>query len=180
VLALLLVAVAVALSNFAAAIAIGVSGTDPSLRLRVGLVFGLFEAAMPLVGLVIGHGLAHRLGTSGQIVGGVLLAVTGIYTIFSALRHGEPEIPAGRLGTGRLVVTGAALSIDNLVIGFALGTYRVPIVAAAILIGVVSVSLSIVGLELGSRLGTVIGERAEVVGGAVLVLVGLGVGGGWI
>jgi manganese efflux pump family protein len=60
-LALLLVAVSLGLSSFAAAVGIGVSGVDTRTRLRVGLAFGLFEAAMPLLGLVLGHGLAHAL-----------------------------------------------------------------------------------------------------------------------
>jgi putative Mn2+ efflux pump MntP len=51
--ALLLVAVSLGLSNFAAAIGIAVSGVDARTRLRVGLVFGLFEPAMPLLGLVL-------------------------------------------------------------------------------------------------------------------------------
>jgi len=175
VLALLLVAVAVALSNFAAAVAIGVSGTDRRLRLRVGVVFGVFEAGMPIVGLLIGHGLAHRLGSSGQILGGVLLVLTGGYTAISALRQeGSPQ--HADLGTGRLVWTAAALSVDNLVIGFALGAYAVPVLAAALVIGVVSVALSIAGLELGSRLGVALGERAELAGGVVLIVVGVGVG----
>jgi putative Mn2+ efflux pump MntP len=177
VLALLLVAVAVALSNFAAAIAIGVSGTDRRLRLRVGLVFGLFEAGMPIVGLLIGHGLAGRLGSAGRILGGVLLGMAGIYTIVTCLRREGSRQPVP-MGTGRLVWTGAALSLDNLVIGFALGAYDVSILAAALVIGTVSVALSIAGLELGGRLGVALGERAEVVGGAVLVVVGVAVGAG--
>jgi putative Mn2+ efflux pump MntP len=76
------------------------------------------------------------------------------------------------------VLIGAALSIDNIVIGFALGTYHVNIVAAALIIATVSVALSLVGLELGSRLGERLGRRGELVGGAVPILVGVAVGTG--
>ena len=55
--ALLLVAVFLGLSNFAAAVGIGVAGVDAGTRLRVGAVFGLFEAGMPILGLLLGHGL---------------------------------------------------------------------------------------------------------------------------
>jgi putative Mn2+ efflux pump MntP len=71
------------------------------------------------------------------------------------------------------VLLGAALSIDNVAIGFALGTYRVNVLAAALVIGAVSVALTLTGLEVGSRLGERLGERAEYVGGAVLILIGL-------
>jgi putative Mn2+ efflux pump MntP len=61
---------------------------------------------------------------------------------------------ANRLRTGHLLVTGIALSIDNLAIGFALGAYHVDLAAAALIVGAVSVTLSLIGLELGDRLGT--------------------------
>ena len=57
-LALLLVAASVGMSNFAAAIAIGVSGVDARTRLRVGLVFGVFESGMPVLGLLLGAQVA--------------------------------------------------------------------------------------------------------------------------
>jgi putative Mn2+ efflux pump MntP len=62
VLALVLVAFSLGLSNFAAAIGIGVAGVDARTRVRVGLVFGIFEAGMPILGLALGHSLASALG----------------------------------------------------------------------------------------------------------------------
>jgi hypothetical protein len=65
-LALILVAVSVGLSNFAAAISIGISGTSTRTRLRVGIIFGLFETGMPIAGLALGRGLAQALGHSAR------------------------------------------------------------------------------------------------------------------
>jgi manganese efflux pump family protein len=76
------------------------------------------------------------------------------------------------MGTGRLIVSGAALSIDNLVVGFALGTYKVSIVLAAVVIAAVSVGMSLIGLELGQRLGTFVERWSAEIGGGVLVIVG--------
>ncbi len=80
--------------------------------------------------------------------------------------------------TGQLLVTGLALSIDNLAIGFALGTYHVSLAAAAIIIGAVSVTLSLIGLELGARLGAKAGQRGELLGGLVLIAVGIALASG--
>jgi putative Mn2+ efflux pump MntP len=65
-LALLLVAASVGVSNFAAAMALGVSGVDAKTRLRVGLVFGAFESGMPVVGLALGAQAAAPLGNAGR------------------------------------------------------------------------------------------------------------------
>jgi manganese efflux pump family protein len=175
-LALLLVAVSLGLSNFAAAIGIGVSGVDTRTRLRVGLVFGLFEAAMPLLGLLLGHGLAYALGHAARWTGAALLIATGLYTLRQGLRrdHADAADTAAQ-GLGQLLISGLALSIDNLAVGFALGTYHVALLTAAILIAAISVTMALIGLELGRLLGTRIGERGEALGGIALAGVGIAI-----
>ena len=182
-LALLLVAVSLGLSNFAAAIGIGVAGVDAGTRLRVGLIFGMFEAGMPILGLLLGHSLARALGSAAHWIGAALLIATGGYAVLQAVRgqgreEHQPSAGGDQLRTGRLLVTGIALSIDNLAVGFALGAYHVNLVLAAVIIGVVSVTLSLAGLELGDRLGTKIGERGELIGGLVLIAVGIAIASG--
>jgi len=181
-LAILLVAVSLGLSNFAASIGIGISGVDARTRWRVGLVFGLFEAGMPIAGLLLGRGVAGALGGSARWIGAGLLIATGGWAVVQSL-HGRGESGSDRQSvagqrTGRLLLTGAALSIDNLAVGFALGSYRVSVAAAAVVIGAVSVGLSLLGLELGSRLGARTGENGEILGGTVLIGVGIALAAG--
>ena len=188
-IALLLVAVSLGLSNFAAAIGIGISGVDNRTRLRVGLIFGVLEAAMPVAGLVLGRALAGPLGANAHYLGGALLVATGLYNLAQTYLSrraddpGEPTVaspdtqPAPQ-HAGRLLITGVALSIDNLAVGFALGTYHVSLAVAAAVIGAVSVAMSLVGLELGSRLGARTGERGELIGGLVLIGVGVALAAG--
>lgn len=177
--AVVLVAVALGLSNFAAALGIGLSGVDTSLRVRLALIFAFFEAAMPLLGLIIGRSVATHLGSTTSYVGGGLLIATGIITVVQARRRGPEQLPTShRLGA--LVMTGAALSIDNLVVGFALGTHKVPVVLAAVVIAAVSVAMSLVGLEIGSRLGALVEKWSAELGGVVLIVVGVVVAAGVI
>jgi hypothetical protein len=84
--------------------------------------------------------------------------------------------PSPRLG--RLLASGLVLSMDNLVVGFALGTYGVGVAAGAILIGSISVAMSLVGLELGGLLGRWAGRRSEQASGVILILVGAAIAGG--
>ena len=125
---------------------------------------------MPLLGLLVGHRVAGSIGSAASYLGGGLLIATGIYTIVQA-RMALSEA-AGPTNTGKLILTGAALSIDNLVVGFALGAYKVPLVEAAVVIAAVSVGMSLIGLEVGSRLGRSVEQWSAELGGAVLVLVG--------
>src|SRR5580698_6173352 len=81
-----------------------------------------------------------------------------------------PSRPGPRAWHGwRLLVSGAALSLDDFAVGLALGALAVPIIAAVITFGVFSAVLTLVGLELGAKLGLVTGERGEVVSGALLL-----------
>jgi putative Mn2+ efflux pump MntP len=175
-LALLLVAGSLGMSNFAASIAIGLSDVDQALRVRIAFAFGLFEAGMPVIGLLLGRQLSETLGSQANLVGGALLAAAGLYTVIDAIRNaGQPAAAVTDARLGRLMILAAGLSIDNLIVGFALGTYHAPLVFGIALIAIVSVGLSLIGLELGARLGTRVEHLSELLGGIVLFAVGVAI-----
>jgi manganese efflux pump family protein len=126
---------------------------------------------MPILGLLIGHRLAASFGSDASYLGVDLLIAAGVYSAVRARLDRFRETPAA-IGTGRLIVSGAALSIDNLVVGFAQGTNKVSIALAAVVIAAVSVGTSLVGLELGQRLGAKVERWSAEFGGGVLVVVG--------
>ena len=185
-LALLLVAASVGLSNLAAAIGIGFGGVTARTRVRVALTFGVFEAGMPIVGLVVGAGVASGIGHLARWIGAAVLIGIGVITVIQAWRQpaqagGDPSHPGQPHHTdslGRLIISAFALSLDNLAAGFALGTMHVGVAEGAIVIGVVSVVLSLAGLELGGRIGATAGRRGEQIGGAILVGVGVALAAG--
>jgi putative Mn2+ efflux pump MntP len=178
VLALLLVAGSLGLSNFAASIAIGLSGVDARLRLRIAVWFGLFEAGMPILGLLIGRQAASALGSHADLVAGCLVIVTGTYSLLGSLHGEEPPPTTAGQPIGRLMITAFALSIDNLVVGFALGAYKVSFLLAAVVIGVVSIAMSLAGLELGARLGERVQRGSNLLGGTILIAVGIAIAAG--
>jgi putative Mn2+ efflux pump MntP len=216
VIALLLAACAVGFSNLAASIGIGISGVNARVRLQVGLVFGVFEAGMPLVGLLIGQGLATEVGLVVRWPGAILLMLIGALGVLRSLRArrpnpSEPGAPvtsvrpqrgtvsprvvrsgrqADRRGrhmpaapaisrrVARLLASGLVLSMDNLVVGFALGTYGIGIALGAIVIGAVSVIMSLAGLELGGLVGRWAGRQTEQMSGMILIAVGAAIAGG--
>jgi manganese efflux pump family protein len=209
-LALILVAVAVGASNMAASVGLGAGGVSLGTRLRVILIFGLLEAGMPVVGLLIGHGLAADVSRESRWLAACLLVAIGGYGIVKAVREGglagiwpgrsgsdgaaadaAGAGPGGRAGNpgaagtaGRgqslkLLATGIALSLDNLVAGFALGAERISVVLGAVVFGVVSIAMSLAGLEVGALIGKrASGGSGDLIGGAVLIGVGVAIGTG--
>ena len=178
-LALLLLAVALGLDNLAAAIGFGAGAAgrvSGGTRVRIAVVFGLFEAGMPVLGLLLGHGLADGIGEAARWLGGAALIAFGVAGLVQARRDGGERVPpTQRSGTqpiGRLLLSGLVLSGDNLAAGFALGAYHAGIVLAAAVFGVVSVTMSLTGLELGARIGAAAGERSELIACLLLIVVG--------
>ncbi len=191
VLALLLLAAAVGLSNAAAAIGIGVSGIRGSTRVRVAVIFGLFEAGMPLLGLALGDSLATSLGQAARVAGGVTLIAIGLVSLIMARRGARREAGPGAVsgpegstgsrrswGLGRVVVSGLALSADNLAAGFALGAFHTSLPVAAAVFGGVSVAMSLAGLELGAKIGSAAGDRSEMVASGLLIAIGAAIAAG--
>jgi len=185
VLALLLLAAALGLSNAAAAIGIGVSGIRGSTRVRVAVIFGLFEAGMPLLGLALGGGLASSLGQAARVTGGVTLIAIGLVSLIMARRgaghEAGPEASTGSRrswGLGRVVVSGLALSADNLAAGFALGAFHTSLLVAAAVFGGVSVAMSLAGLELGAKIGSAAGDRSEMMASGLLIAIGAAIAAG--
>jgi len=195
VLALLLLAVALGLSNFAAAIGIGVHGVRGPAMVRIAVVFGVFEAGMPVLGLALGHGLAAGLGGAARWLGGAVLIAVGVTSLIAARPGAVPGRTAawrpgrsgargpGRTGagerpwrTGRVAAAGLALSADNLAVGFALGAYHIGLAVAALIFGTVSVTMSLAGLGLGAKIGATAGDRSELVASVLLIEA---LGGGW-
>lgn len=192
-LALLLLAVALGLSNFAAAIGIGVSGVRGRARVQIAVVFGVFEAGMPVLGVALGQGVAASLGQAARWLGGAALIVIGLTSLILArraardarvaggrARDGGPgpdgDGPSWRLG--RIVISGLALSVDNLAAGFALGAYHTGLALAATVFGAVSVIMTLAGLELGARLGASAGDQSELIASVMLIAVGIAVAAG--
>ena len=195
-LALLLLAAALGLDNLAAAIGIGVGGVRAATRVRVAVVFGLFEAGMPVLGLLLGHGLADSLGQMARWLGGAVLIAVGLVQgagLIRARRAATPDAGApqaapeaatpepggrarpqriGRQPIGRQLLSGLVLSGDNLAAGFALGAYHASLALAATVFGVVSVAMSLAGLELGARIGAATGDRSELIACALLIATG--------
>ena len=171
--ALILAAFAVGLGNFGASIGIGLSGATLAIRIRVSIIFAIFEAGMPVVGLLVGRDTADALGHASRYAGGALLIAIGAWQLIQTARLSRKGVPAPPIATRRLLLTALALSMDNLVVGFSLGVQHPSIVVAVVVFAVVSVALSLLGLEFGRRLAQAVEFTSQYLAGIVLVAVGI-------
>lgn len=180
--ALLVVALLIGLDNLQAAAGIGMLPLRQARKWHIALAFAVFEAAMPLLGLLIGDQLLASLGRFSAGIAPICLAGCGLLIIGLALREREQvETAAGvaALANSRWVLFGLplSLSIDNLLAGVALGSLGIPLVPAVLVLGAISGTMSLLGMFVGAGLRTTLSERLpkrlDLVSGACLVVIAL-------
>lgn len=161
--------------SFAAAIGKGSSLYKPQLAeaLRMGLIFGVVEGITPIIGWLIGQAASQFVKDWDHWIAFGLLLILGLHMIYHGLKASEEKEEKTRQhGFLLLVVTAIATSIDALAVGIGLAFINVNILVAAAAIGLATMIMVTIGAMLGRVLGTLIGRRAEILGGIVLMLVG--------
>ncbi len=171
---LFLLAVGLSMDAFAVSVCKGLSVPKAAVRhmLACGIYFGLFQALMPLIGYLLGVRFQTLIENVDHWVAFVLLCIIGINMIREALGPGEEELDAS-FGPRAMLPLAVATSIDALAIGVTFAFLQVKILPAVSFIGVVTLATSMLGVKLGSVFGMKWKKRAELAGGAILVLIGL-------
>lgn len=175
-LSLVLLAFAMSTDAFAAAVGKGASLHKPRFlyALRTGLIFGVIEAITPVIGWFIGQAAASFAEEWDHWIAFTLLLLLGVHMIYAGLR---PEAEVGEEKPRShsfwlLAATAFATSIDALAVGVGLAFVDVNIWIAALAIGLATMTMVTIGVMLGRLIGTAIGQKAEILGGLVLIGVG--------
>jgi len=169
------IAVSLAMDAFAVAIAVSVVlvPVQPRQVFRLSFHFGLFQALMPLIGWTAGRTVAGTIASYDHWVAFAILAFVGAKAIWGSLRNDEEHSLSGDPTRGwSLVMLSVATSVDALAVGLSFSFLHVPIWSAVILIGLVAAASTVLGMNLGSRLGIRVGRGIELVGGIVLLGIG--------
>lgn len=174
-LEILLIAVGLAMDAFAVSLGIGTTrwSHGPRPLFRLSFHFGLFQCLMPIAGWAAGSSVAPLLASVDHWIALALLCFVGGRMIRSAIRPGETryEIDPSRGWT--LIMLSVATSIDAFAVGLTLAMLEVGILYPSVVIGVVTASLSLLGLVVGHRLGLRFGRVMEALGGLVLIAIGV-------
>jgi len=170
-------AVGLSMDAFAVAICLGLSTAKVTLKrlLIVGLYFGFFQAAMPLIGYAVASQFADMINTFDHWIAFVLLCFLGGKMIYGSFKNEEPSEKETSLSPKQMLPLAIATSIDALAVGVSFAFLQVSIVPAVFFIGVTTFVLSAVGVKIGSIFGARFKSKAELTGGIILVLIGLNI-----
>lgn len=171
---LFLIAVGLSMDAFAVSLCKGLEMKrfDFGKALFLGVLFGLFQAVMPVIGFYLGRHFVHFIGRFDHWVAFLLLLFVGMKMLKES-REEKEESHSG-FDLWELLVLAVATSIDALAIGLTFAVLpHVNIHFAAVLIGIVTAVLCTAAVAIGHKSGTRLGSKAEVLGGVILILLGL-------
>lgn len=173
---MLLIAVGLAMDAFAVSLGIGTNGKPQTPRslFRVSFHMGFFQGLMTFLGWLAGATVANFISAFDHWIALGLLAVVGIKMIQEGLSKDEEEVQKNDPSRGgTLMMICVATSIDAMAVGLSLAMLNTNILPPSLVIGVVTLGLSLFGLRAGKSLGQHFGKRMEILGG--LILNGIGI-----
>lgn len=178
-LEIFLIGIGLSMDAFAVAICKGLAmpgKVDRKGALLIALYFGVFQAVMPALGWLLGSQFARYVTQMAPWIAFVLLAWIGGSMIRESLSKEEKEeAEMGAVSHKELLVLAVATSIDALAVGvtFSMLELAVSIGAAVALIGCTTFVISLGGVYVGNVFGARYKSKAEFVGGAILILIGV-------
>lgn len=173
---LLLISVGLAMDAFSVSVCKGLSMKKLDMKGGVitALFFGAFQAFMPVIGYFLGSRFADFISSFSHWVSFGLLAVIGGKMMIEAIKGGDDESENEyRLNIKELFVLAVATSIDALAVGIVFAAEKTPVITSVTIIGAVTFLLSLAGVYIGHRFGSKYEKKAELAGGAILIIIGL-------
>ncbi|MTI93972.1 MAG: manganese efflux pump [Firmicutes bacterium] len=166
-------AVALGTDAMSLSVGIGLRGVSRQDVLRVSFVVGLFHIIMPLAGIVLGHLFGLLVGELARWLGALIVAFIGARMIWGCLGTKECLSANWVLSGLPLMLLAGSVSMDALSVGFSLGAFGYNVFLASAIFGLFGAAMTGLGLVFGSRLGDCVGDRAELIGGGVLVILAI-------
>lgn len=169
-----LIAVALAMDAFSVSMTKGFTQKDlkNSEILYYGLFFGGFQALMPILGYFCGNAIASIVEALASVIGFILLLAIGLNMIRESLSSDKDDV-SDKFSFKEVILLAIATSIDAFAVGITIALLKDPILISAAIIGVVAFAFSIAGIYIGKRLGVYVGDKFQILGGVILILIGI-------
>lgn len=169
-----LIAVALAMDAFSVSMTKGFTQKNltKSQILYYGLFFGGFQAIMPIFGYFFGNIISVIIASLASVVGFVLLLAIGLNMIRESLSNDEGEV-TDNFSFKEVTLLAIATSIDAFAVGITIALIKDPIWISAAIIGIVAFAFSVLGIFIGRKIGDYVGNRFQILGGVILILIGI-------
>jgi putative Mn2+ efflux pump MntP len=141
------------------------------VAITIALLFGGFEAAMLILGWIVGIPFENILSTVAPWIAFILISIIGIKMIYESFSGHENDNKNFNLK--ETIILAFTISVDSLLVGLSLALLHNPILEPALIIGTTSFTLSFIGFYIGKKLGYLFGKEIEILGGIILILIGL-------
>lgn len=169
---------AVGLSADAAAVSISntlcLGKATPRHALSMALSFGIFQGIMPLIGYYAATSFSYYIKSCDHWIAFILLAIIGGKMLYESIKDDEEqECSVFALSFKLLMVQAIATSIDALAVGISFSVLDVNIFSAVAIISLVTFLCSLLAVAVAKRFGTLLGKRAGIVGGLILIFIGV-------
>jgi putative Mn2+ efflux pump MntP len=174
---IVLIAAGLAMDAFAVSITLGLSTKRPKLAEIIipGVYFGFFQSLMPMIGYFVGSYFTNKIENFVHWIAFVLLGFIGGKMIKDsfAKKNGAWKRDKNSFGFIKMLLLAVATSIDALAIGITFAFFQVNIYTAVLITGITTFFISMGGVILGNIFGKKLRSKAEFIGGAVLVIIGI-------
>ncbi len=174
IIEIVLISISLAMDAFAVSICKGMTIKKISFKKVniIGIYFGFFQMIMPILGYFFGMSFAEFVKNIDHWIAFILLGVIGINMIKEAFSKKE-EINDS-LDFKTMIILAIATSIDALAVGITYAFLNVKnIFFIFIIIGIITYILSIIGVFIGNRFGNKLENKAELIGGCILIVIGI-------
>ena len=174
IISTLLIAVALAMDAFSVSLTKGFTQKDlkSSQIFYYALFFGFFQFMMPILGYYCGEVISAFIASIASFVGFILLLGIGLNMIRESLTGDDDEI-TDRFNFAEVTLLAIATSIDAFAVGLTYALLKYEILAPSIIIGVVAFIFTLMGIFLGKKIGNYFGNKFQIVGGVILILIGI-------
>ena len=174
-----LLGVGLAMDAFSVSLANGLN--EPQMKkgrmCQIAGVFAGFQALMPFIGWVCVHTILQYFKVFETLIPWIaliLLCFIGGNMIKDGIQNKEEEVEKAEIGFKALMLQGIATSIDALSVGFTIAEYGLLMaIVAALIIGILTFFICFFGLGLGKKFGTIFANKATIIGGIILIVIGL-------
>lgn len=175
ILTVFLVAIGLAMDSFAVSLGIGTSQRSLTARTlgRMAFHMAFFQGGITFLGWLAGSTVANFISAFDHWIALILLAFVGGRMIKEGFSNDEESKSGDPTHGGLMLVVCIATSIDAFAVGLSMAMIDVDILFASVTVGLVTLTLSLIGMLTGSRLGVRVGKRMEILGGLILLFIGI-------